>query len=297
MTDASGPQKIVVGIDGSASSIDAFRWAVRQAQVTGSHVEAVMVWQYPARWFRGPQDFEAESRRALDGAIEEAFSGRTARPSNPSRRRGRARPDACPKVEGCGAPGRRQPRPRRIRRHAHRLGQPVLRYPRTLPRSSAPRARGLRCSRWMSILCLRGRIPRRLIAPRVLSAIALSRLAGIFRARSFGGGRAAPSRRAPVRPPDHPPRAKSTRTQRPRSSTTRLVSGLMQHRDRSAVRGQDARAKGRVALIARALHEFGEQSAAESDSLPVVRNSRGELNHTGLTRDLDVAHDSDSPAG
>jgi len=76
MTDASGPQKIVVGIDGSASSIDAFRWAIRQAQVTGSVVEAMMVWQYPAGVVpAGTQDFESESRRALDGAIEGACSG------------------------------------------------------------------------------------------------------------------------------------------------------------------------------------------------------------------------------
>jgi nucleotide-binding universal stress UspA family protein len=76
MTDASGPQKIVVGIDGSASSIDAFRWAVRQAQVTGSVVEAMMVWQYPGGVVpAGAEDLEAECRRALDGAVEGAFSG------------------------------------------------------------------------------------------------------------------------------------------------------------------------------------------------------------------------------
>jgi nucleotide-binding universal stress UspA family protein len=76
MTDASGPQKIVVGIDGSASSIDALRWAVRQAQLTGAAVEALMAWQYPAGLLPpGTQDLEAESRRALDGAIEGALSG------------------------------------------------------------------------------------------------------------------------------------------------------------------------------------------------------------------------------
>jgi nucleotide-binding universal stress UspA family protein len=76
MTRASRPQKIVVGIDGSASSIDALRWAVRQAQLIGSHVEAVMAWQYPGAVVpAGTQDFGAESRRALDGAIEGAFSG------------------------------------------------------------------------------------------------------------------------------------------------------------------------------------------------------------------------------
>jgi nucleotide-binding universal stress UspA family protein len=76
MTDARGPQKIVVGIDGSASSIDALRWAVRQAHVTGSVVEAMMAWQYPAGMVPGgAEDFEAESRQALDGAIEQACSG------------------------------------------------------------------------------------------------------------------------------------------------------------------------------------------------------------------------------
>ena len=74
MTDAAGSQKIVVGIDGSASSMDAFRWAVLQAQLTGSVVEAVMAWQRPAGMVSaGAEDFEGESRRAIDGAIEGAF--------------------------------------------------------------------------------------------------------------------------------------------------------------------------------------------------------------------------------
>jgi nucleotide-binding universal stress UspA family protein len=75
MTAARGPERIVVGIDGSASSVDAFRWAVRQAELTGSVVEAVMAWQYPAGMVpAGSQDLETESRRALDGAIEGAFA-------------------------------------------------------------------------------------------------------------------------------------------------------------------------------------------------------------------------------
>jgi nucleotide-binding universal stress UspA family protein len=75
MTDASGPQTIVIGIDGSASSIDALRWAVRQAEVTGAAGEALTVWEHPGGMVpAGAQDFEAESRRALDAAIEGAFS-------------------------------------------------------------------------------------------------------------------------------------------------------------------------------------------------------------------------------
>lgn len=40
--------RIVVGVDGSPSSNAALRWAVRQAGLTGSSVDAMIVWQYPA---------------------------------------------------------------------------------------------------------------------------------------------------------------------------------------------------------------------------------------------------------
>ena len=39
--------KIVVGVDGSASSQQALRWAVRQARLTGEELHAVSVWDYP----------------------------------------------------------------------------------------------------------------------------------------------------------------------------------------------------------------------------------------------------------
>jgi hypothetical protein len=51
-----------------------------------------------------------------------------------------------------------------------------------------------------------------------------------------------------------------------------------------------------VALIAGPAREPGEQGAAQSDSLPVVRDSSGELNHAGLTGYSDVARDGDAPA-
>ena len=44
------------------------------------------------------------------------------------------------------------------------------------------------------------------------------------------------------------------------------------------------------------LHDSGEQSAPQSDSLPVVRDSNGELNHTRLIGYLDVARDGNSSA-
>lgn len=40
--------RIVVGIDGSPASVDALRWAARQADLTGAAVEAVISWEYPS---------------------------------------------------------------------------------------------------------------------------------------------------------------------------------------------------------------------------------------------------------
>jgi nucleotide-binding universal stress UspA family protein len=39
--------RIIAGVDGSASSLAALRWAVRQAELTGATVEAVIAWHYP----------------------------------------------------------------------------------------------------------------------------------------------------------------------------------------------------------------------------------------------------------
>ncbi len=40
--------RIVVGVDGSESSLSALRWAIRQAGLTGEPVDAVAAWHYPA---------------------------------------------------------------------------------------------------------------------------------------------------------------------------------------------------------------------------------------------------------
>ena len=46
-TRAAG-QAVVAGVDGSPSSLEALRWAVGQAELTGGTVDAVIAWQYPA---------------------------------------------------------------------------------------------------------------------------------------------------------------------------------------------------------------------------------------------------------
>jgi nucleotide-binding universal stress UspA family protein len=45
--DGNG-SRIVAGIDGSPSSMDALQWAIGQAGLTGAAVDAVIAWHYPA---------------------------------------------------------------------------------------------------------------------------------------------------------------------------------------------------------------------------------------------------------
>ncbi|MFC3495778.1 universal stress protein [Glycomyces rhizosphaerae] len=67
--------RIVVGVDGSPSSMLALRWALSQAHATGAEVEAVHAWQIPTS-FGAPvallpgEDLAAEAKTALATAIE-----------------------------------------------------------------------------------------------------------------------------------------------------------------------------------------------------------------------------------
>ena len=69
-------KRIVVGVDGSPSSMKALRWAIRQAKLTGAEVEAVTAWSYPAgyRWApfsEGAVDFEGDAGKILVEALAE----------------------------------------------------------------------------------------------------------------------------------------------------------------------------------------------------------------------------------
>jgi nucleotide-binding universal stress UspA family protein len=73
---------IVVGVDGSESSIDALRWAATQARLTGASLEAVMAWEWPTAWGRTPTwppgwDPDVETRKQLAGAVEKALGPRS----------------------------------------------------------------------------------------------------------------------------------------------------------------------------------------------------------------------------
>ena len=66
--------KIVVGVDGSASSQQALRWAARQARLTGEELYAVAAWDYPAGVGWGAVvlediDWSGNAGKALDDAV------------------------------------------------------------------------------------------------------------------------------------------------------------------------------------------------------------------------------------
>ncbi len=55
------PRTIVVGIDGSDTSLGALRWAMAEARRSGGRVEAVGAWQWPTGWgpvAPFPQDYD-----------------------------------------------------------------------------------------------------------------------------------------------------------------------------------------------------------------------------------------------
>lgn len=70
--------RIVVGVDGSAASLDAVGWALRQAQLTGCDLEAVTAWHVPAQYgsefYAEPMDWKAIANEILDTALHEVGS-------------------------------------------------------------------------------------------------------------------------------------------------------------------------------------------------------------------------------
>ena len=69
-------KRIVVGVDGSPSSMRALRWAIRQAKLAGAEVEAVTAWSYPsgygwASFGEGAVDFEGDAGKILFEALAE----------------------------------------------------------------------------------------------------------------------------------------------------------------------------------------------------------------------------------
>jgi nucleotide-binding universal stress UspA family protein len=72
--------RIVVGVDGSLSSVAALNWALRQAELTGSTLEAITTWEWPTAGGLGmatPSEFDPKSdaTKVLDEVIASAEPG------------------------------------------------------------------------------------------------------------------------------------------------------------------------------------------------------------------------------
>ena len=78
-TTASEPEsheRIVVGVDGSASAHVALIWAVRQAELSGAPLTVLTTWEYPTNYgypVAWPEDldFAADAKTVLEAAVEE----------------------------------------------------------------------------------------------------------------------------------------------------------------------------------------------------------------------------------
>jgi nucleotide-binding universal stress UspA family protein len=69
--------RIVVGVDGSESSVRALRWAARQAELTGGELVAVTGWAFPAWVGLTPEaatyDPERQAAEVLTQTVEKAL--------------------------------------------------------------------------------------------------------------------------------------------------------------------------------------------------------------------------------
>ncbi len=66
--------RIVVGVDGSPTSLRALEWAARQAELTGGVLEPIVAWEWPTSygWALGlPAEFspEADAKKVLEDAV------------------------------------------------------------------------------------------------------------------------------------------------------------------------------------------------------------------------------------
>lgn len=84
MTSASpsGTGRIVVGVDGSASSLDALSWAARQAELTAASLEVLTTWELPSSYgWSAPVPDDFDPAGDIRGTLEAALAPlRTAHP-------------------------------------------------------------------------------------------------------------------------------------------------------------------------------------------------------------------------
>ena len=75
---------IVAGVDGSVESLAALRWAIRQAELTGGIVNAIIAWQIPASVVGyGLAPIAADTLSRLEEKAKQVLAGAISRATSP----------------------------------------------------------------------------------------------------------------------------------------------------------------------------------------------------------------------
>ncbi len=77
MTSTADRDVVVIGVDGSPSSIEALHWGTRIAQMTGATIDAVIAWEIPTMYGLAylPSDYQPEqdAGKVIAEAIDTAY--------------------------------------------------------------------------------------------------------------------------------------------------------------------------------------------------------------------------------
>jgi len=133
---ADDSARIVVGVDGSAASKEALRWAARQAALTRANLDVVIAWRPPVTYGYAVEtsdaDFEGRARETIDSLVSEVLGSDVPTSVRTSVTEGHPAPVLIEAARGGPARGR-QPWPWGVQRNAVGLHEHALRAPRDLP--------------------------------------------------------------------------------------------------------------------------------------------------------------------
>ncbi len=78
----SSAHRIVVGVDGSPTSIAALEWAANQAELTGATLDVLMTWEWPYGYGWSPEPADYDPEHECESALSDLVKSiREARPS------------------------------------------------------------------------------------------------------------------------------------------------------------------------------------------------------------------------
>lgn len=72
MSPTSARPRVVVGVDGSAQSVQALQWAARLARMLGASLDAVIAWEYPVAYGWSPIPLDWNPAQDMDEVLAHA---------------------------------------------------------------------------------------------------------------------------------------------------------------------------------------------------------------------------------